>query len=193
LAVAAAVSVAGCRRLRGGERAGADDTRPARGMLRRRARAGGAHTYGARGRVDVRSGGLLAPGDRERLRPHGEFFKIAAVTRAPAAARLVRAAGKSTVMQPDLEPQHALGRRPRAAAERWLESLPSEPAVVRVGTHAAVTGLEDRIAQLDDLLSEERLGQAPLARLVALQQERTRLVGTLAQVRYAEELADEWR
>ncbi|TLZ50495.1 MAG: hypothetical protein E6K22_13345 [Gammaproteobacteria bacterium] len=82
---------------------------------------------------------------------------------------------------------------PRAAAERWLESLPSEPAVVRVGTHAAVTGLEDRIAQLDDLLSEVRLDQAPLARLVALQQERTRLVGTLAQVRYAEELADEWR
>src|SRR5207249_2085113 len=189
--------------LRGGERAGADDTRPARGMLRRRARAGGAHTHGARGRVDVRSGGLLAPGDRERLRPHGEFFQIAAVTRAPAAARLVRAAGKSTVMQPDLEPQHALGRRlrglsdaappPCAPAERWLESLPSDPAVVRVGTHAAVTGLEDRIAQLDDLLSEERLDQAPLARLVALQQERTRLVGTLAQVRYAEELADEWR
>src|SRR5205807_1575097 len=170
--------------LRGGERAGADDTRPARGMLRRRARAGGAHTHGARGRVDVRSGGLLAPGDRERLRPHGGFFQIAAVTRAPAAARLVRAAGKSTVMQPDLEPQHALGRRLRGL---------SDAAAVRVGTHAAVTGLEDRIAQLDDLLSEERLDQAPRARLVALQQERTRLVGTLAQVRYAEELADEWR
>src|SRR5205823_13674831 len=117
LAVAAAQSVAGCRRLRGGERAGADDTRPARGMLRRRARAGGAHTYGARGRVDVRSGGLLAPGDRERLRPHGEFFKIAAVARAPAAARLARAAGKSTVMQPDLEPQHALGRRLRGLSD----------------------------------------------------------------------------
>jgi hypothetical protein len=82
---------------------------------------------------------------------------------------------------------------PRAAAERWLESLPGEPAVVRVGTHAAVAGLEDRIAQLDDLLSEERLDEAPRARLLALQQERTRLVGTLAQVRYAETLADEWR
>src|SRR5256884_7957970 len=86
-------------------------------MLRRRARAGGAHTHGARGRVDVRSGGLFAPGDRERLRPHGEFFQIAAVTRAPAAARLVRAAGKSTVMQPDLEPQHALGRRLRGLSD----------------------------------------------------------------------------
>ena len=82
---------------------------------------------------------------------------------------------------------------PRAPAERWLESLPSDPAVVRVGTYAAVTGLEDRIAQLDDLLSEGRLDRAPPARLLALQQERTRLVGTLAQVRYAEELADEWR
>jgi hypothetical protein len=56
-----------------------------------------------------------------------------------------------------------------------------------------VTGLEDRIAQLDDLLSAERLDQAAPARLLALQQERTRLVGTLAQVRYAERLADEWR
>lgn len=80
-----------------------------------------------------------------------------------------------------------------AVMERWLESLPSEPAVVRVGAHAAVTGLEDRIAQLDDLLSAERLDQAPPARLLALQQERTRLVGTLAQVRYAETLANEWR
>jgi len=80
-----------------------------------------------------------------------------------------------------------------AVMERWLESLPSEPAVVRVGTYAAVTGLEDRIAQLDDLLSAERLDQAAPARLLALQQERTRLVGTLAQVRYAERLADEWR
>jgi hypothetical protein len=91
-------------------------------------------------------------------------------------------------------PQPVLQEAARAALmERWLESLPSEPAVVRVGTHAAVTGLEDRIAQLDDLLSAERLEQAAPARLLALQHERTRLVGTLAQVRYAETLADELR
>jgi len=59
-----------------------------------------------------------------------------------------------------------------------------------VGTRAAVTGLEDRIAQLDDLLSAARLERAQRARLDALQQERTRLLGALVQVRYAETLAD---
>jgi hypothetical protein len=80
-----------------------------------------------------------------------------------------------------------------SAMERWLASLPAEPAVVRVGTRAAVTGLEDRIAQVDDLLSAERLDPAQPARLLALQRERTRLVGALVQVRYAETLADESR
>jgi len=37
------------------------------------------------------------------------------------------------------------------AIESWLATLPREPAVVRVGTRAAVAGLEDRIAQVDDL------------------------------------------
>jgi hypothetical protein len=74
--------------------------------------------------------------------------------------------------------------------ERWLASLPSEPALARVGNRAAVTGLEDRIAQVDDLLSAARAGEASPARLGALQQERARLVGALVQVRYAETLAD---
>ena len=74
--------------------------------------------------------------------------------------------------------------------ERWLASLPSEPALTRVGNRAAVTGLEDRIAQVDDLLSAARDAQAAPARLGALQQERARLVGALVQVRYAETLAD---
>lgn len=80
-----------------------------------------------------------------------------------------------------------------AALERWLASLPHEPAVVHLGTRAAVTGLEDRIAEVDDLLTVERIEPAQPARLLALQQERMRLVGTLAQVRYAERLADESR
>jgi hypothetical protein len=80
-----------------------------------------------------------------------------------------------------------------AVLERWLASLPDEPVVVRVGTRAAVTGLEDRIAQVDDLLTAERIEQAQPARLLALQQERVRLMGSLAQVRYAETLADESR
>jgi hypothetical protein len=81
---------------------------------------------------------------------------------------------------------------PRAgASERWLASLPSEPAVVHVGTRAAVMGLEDRIAQVDDLLTAARGAPAAPARLAALQQERSRLLGTLVQVRYAETLANE--
>jgi hypothetical protein len=76
------------------------------------------------------------------------------------------------------------------AAEHWLAGFPDDPALVRVGSRAAVTGLEDRIAQLDDLLSAVRTGRAQPARLAALQQERTRLVGALIQVRYAETLAN---
>jgi hypothetical protein len=94
--------------------------------------------------------------------------------------------------RPTPEAAQPLGA-PTSAMEHWLASLPSEPAVVHVGTRAAVTGLEDRIAQVDDLLSAERLDQAQPARLLALQQARTRLVGALLQVRYAETLADESR
>jgi hypothetical protein len=75
------------------------------------------------------------------------------------------------------------------AIEGWLASLPREPAVVHVGTRAAVAGLEDRIAQVDDLLTAVRLDRAQPDRLAALQQERVRLVGSLAQVRYAEVVA----
>jgi hypothetical protein len=64
-----------------------------------------------------------------------------------------------------------------AASERWLSSQPAEPAVMRVGTRAAVANLEDRIAWMDDVLSAE-----------PLQHERARLVNSLAQVRYAESL-----
>jgi len=80
-----------------------------------------------------------------------------------------------------------------AAAQYWLERLPREPVVVRVGTRAAVETLEDHIAQVDDLLSAERAGSAPPARVRALQQERAQLVSSLVQVRYAETLADATR
>ncbi len=75
------------------------------------------------------------------------------------------------------------------AIESWLAALPREPAVVRVGTRAAVTGLEDRIAQVDDLMTSLRIDGTRSDRLAALQQERLRLVGSLAQVRYAEVVA----
>jgi hypothetical protein len=79
------------------------------------------------------------------------------------------------------------------AAERWLVTLPSEPSVVRVGTRAAVAGLEDRIAQLDDFLSAARVEGTQPARLVAVEEQRARLVNSLVQVRYAETLASESR
>jgi hypothetical protein len=63
--------------------------------------------------------------------------------------------------------------------------------VVRVGTRAAVAGLEDRIAQVDDLMTSVRIDGMRPDRLAALQQERLRLVGSLAQVRYAEVVASE--
>jgi hypothetical protein len=74
-------------------------------------------------------------------------------------------------------------------AERWLARLPHEPIVVRVGTRAAVTGLEDRIAQLDDTLSAARAEGTQPAKLAPLEQQRERLVSSLVQVRYAEALA----
>jgi hypothetical protein len=77
------------------------------------------------------------------------------------------------------------------AIESWLATLPSEPTVIRVGTRAAVASLEDRIAQVDDLMTSVRMDGMRPDRLAALQQERLRLVGSLAQVRYAEVVASE--
>jgi|KBSMisStandDraft_5_1062788.scaffolds.fasta_scaffold129289_2 hypothetical protein len=79
------------------------------------------------------------------------------------------------------------------AAEHWLASLPDEPVVVHVGTRAAVAGLEDRIAQVDDLLSAARVEGAQPGRLSALELQRARLVNSLVQVRYAETLVAESR
>jgi hypothetical protein len=84
----------------------------------------------------------------------------------------------------------AAARSDDAYTESWLASLPHEPALVHVGTRAAVETLEDDIAQVDDLVSTARAGRAPAARLQVLLDERTELVNSLAQVRYAETLAD---
>jgi hypothetical protein len=78
-------------------------------------------------------------------------------------------------------------------AERWLASLPREPVVVQVGTRAAVEGLEDRIAQLDDVLSAARVEGAQPAKLAPLEEQRARLVKSLVQVRYAETLVAQSR
>ena len=96
----------------------------------------------------------------------------------------------AAAMEPHLAPvawDEAAARS--AAAERWLATLPEEPVIVRVGTRAAVTNLEDRIAWVDDTLSSIRAAGGESTRASALQYERNRLINSLAQVRYAETLA----
>jgi hypothetical protein len=75
------------------------------------------------------------------------------------------------------------------ASERWLAAQPAEPVIVRVGTRAAVMGLEDRIAWVDDTLTSVRAQGGQLERAHALQLQRDQLINSLAQVRYAESLA----
>lgn len=75
------------------------------------------------------------------------------------------------------------------ASERWLAAQPAEPVIVRVGTRAAVMGLEDRIAWVDDTLTSVRAQGGQLEHAHALQHERDQLINSLAQVRYAESLA----
>jgi hypothetical protein len=95
--------------------------------------------------------------------------------------------GSQTPPSYGIEPEPVVEAR-ADEAERWLASLPSEPIVVHVGTRAAVAGLEDRIAQLDDVLSEARVEGTQPAKLQALEEQRARLVNSLVQVRYAETL-----
>jgi hypothetical protein len=77
---------------------------------------------------------------------------------------------------------------PAHAAREWLARQPAEPALVRAGPRLTVTGLEDRIAWFDDALTDRRLHGANPTQLKVLQQERARLVSSLAQVRFAEAL-----
>jgi hypothetical protein len=101
-------------------------------------------------------------------------------TPAVSAAASARAATESAAEEP-------------RAAEAWLARLPHEPAIVQVGTRADVLGLEDRIAQVDDLLTAGGVGRGQGVSVLALQRERARLVSSLVQVRYAETLANESR
>ncbi len=71
----------------------------------------------------------------------------------------------------------------------WLARQPAEPVVVRAGPRIVVANLEDRIAWFDDAMTDERLHGASSDHIKVLQQERARLVSSLAQVRYAEVLA----
>ncbi len=117
-------------------------------------------------------------------------FALAALTRHRAA--VAPTAGSSLISGRGSVPA-AIAADPAQARTRelegWLANLPRDPAVVRVGAHAAVTSLQDQIATLDDLMSAERAAGAGPRRLDALEQQRAELVSSLAQLRYAELLA----
>ena len=74
------------------------------------------------------------------------------------------------------------------ASRRWLDTQPAEPILARMDSRLAVANLEDRIAWVDDALTEGHFAQMNAARMQTLQQQRARLVTSLAQVRYAETL-----
>ena len=133
----------------------------------------------------------------ERNRPAA----IAAAVLAAVVVTAVPFLHSSHEYAPALLPAHAVARdgasdrsdrqeeaRTRAI-EGWLAGLPHDRALVRVGTHAAVTGLEDQIAALDDLMNTERVAGAQPSRLDALEREREQLISSLAQLQYAEMLA----
>jgi hypothetical protein len=101
----------------------------------------------------------------------------------PAGPPTAAIAPGNTVAPPNDEPSD-----PAHAAREWLARQPAEPALVRAGPRLTVTGLEDRIAWFDDALTDQRLHGANPAQLKVLQQERARLVSSLAQVRFAEAL-----
>lgn len=99
----------------------------------------------------------------------------------------------STSAPPDTAMRSRLTERQAQARtqviEGWLAGLPRNRVIMRVGTHAAVSSLQDQIAALDDLMSTERVRNAQPRRIEALEQQREQLVSSLAQLQYAEMLA----
>lgn len=69
--------------------------------------------------------------------------------------------------------------------ERNLRALPEGPRVMRAGTAATISDLEDRIALIDHTLNEPEAALGP-AEAEALWRERVRLMGSLVQLRYAQ-------
>jgi hypothetical protein len=141
---------------------------------------------GPSGQHEVAGSGIFTEGATDRMsNARGPAGDVDALRELQSAEDDVQSSRAGAVGQPA---DAALRSR---AIESWLATLPREPVVVHVGTRAAVAGLEDRIAQVDDLLTTVRLDGMGTDRLAALQQERVRLVGSLARVRYAEVVASE--
>jgi len=69
--------------------------------------------------------------------------------------------------------------------ERDLRSLPDEPRVMRAGTVATISDLEDRIAAIDYQLNNPEVQMVPEDREL-FWRERVRLMKLLLQLRYAQ-------
>jgi hypothetical protein len=111
------------------------------------------------------------------------------VTERHAGVRVVGPQGEPAVTGAPMTSPGPAGLDPDARTVR--SDLAREPAIVRVSTRLAVTGLEDRLASLDDVLNSEQLRDAHDPRLSALRRERAQMLSSLEQVRYAEDLAAE--
>lgn len=86
-------------------------------------------------------------------------------------------------------PSPAVAGATRAAAAAPAD-MPARAAtaMVRVETRLSVLALEERIALVDDLLSDAQTGSDPLRRLQRLERERALLADSLRRVQHAEAL-----
>lgn len=73
-----------------------------------------------------------------------------------------------------------------ARLERLLNEIPYRPRLVNAGTATTISGLEDRIGQVDEVLMYGSVYGLQPEQTVALWQERVDLMNALVEVRYAQ-------
>lgn len=73
-----------------------------------------------------------------------------------------------------------------ARLERLLNNIPYRPRMVNAGTATTISGLEDRIGQVDEVLMYGSVYGLQPEQTVALWQERVDLMNALVEVRYAQ-------
>ncbi len=81
---------------------------------------------------------------------------------------------------------YALLTSESARLERLLNEIPVRPRLVNAGTATTISGLEDRIGQVDEILMYANLNGLRPEQAEALWQQRVDLMNALVQVRYAE-------
>ena len=73
-----------------------------------------------------------------------------------------------------------------ARLERLLNDIPYRPRLVNAGTATTISGLEDRIGQVDEVLMYAGVNGLQQEQTVALWQERVDLMNALLEVRFAQ-------